>query len=77
MKLNSHQRPIAMSHSCYGASVRFSEHVEALGNGFDLIAMVHPDLRVTVEVREKGVGLGSFEKGQAVFARGAFSHMAA
>ena len=77
MKLNSHQWTIAMRHCRHSAGCGSGKHVEAVRHSLDLIAMVHPHLRVAIQIREKRMRLCSFKDGQPIFALRAFSNMTA
>src|ERR1051326_2577597 len=55
MKLHRDNRALAMGHGRDVDGLTGSQHFEAVGDGLDQVAMVHPDLRIAVEALEQRV----------------------
>ncbi len=68
MELHRHQRTRAMRHGGHGASGSAAKNVEAFGNRLHLIAMIHPNLQLAVQIGQELVRMSGVESREAVLA---------
>src|SRR5437879_1680116 len=68
MKLHGEERSVAMTHGCELARLGGGQYFEPRRNGFDHIAVVHPDLGVAVNICKESVWLPMVENRVPVFA---------
>ena len=68
MELHGHERTRAVGDGRHGTCKRAAQDIETFGSQFHLVAMIHPDLQLTVQTGKKRVRAPGLESGESILA---------